>query len=68
MCSIRRSFLLLANDGLADLGRRGRAKGSADSPLAIDKSGRARNSSDFPTRFPTELLTTGWEMTRLDGW
>ena len=23
----------------------------------------------FPTRFPTELLTTGWEMTRLDdGW
>ena len=22
----------------------------------------------FPTRFPTELLTTGWEMAGLDGW
>ena len=22
----------------------------------------------FPTRFPTELLNTGWEMAGLDGW
>lgn len=22
----------------------------------------------FPTRFPTELLTTGWEMAGLNGW
>jgi hypothetical protein len=22
----------------------------------------------FPTRFPTELFTTGWEMAGLDGW
>ena len=28
---------------------------------------RNYSEHDFPTRFPTELLTTGWEMAGLDG-
>ena len=32
------------------------------------ESGHPLRCMIFPTGFPTELLTTGWEMTRLDDW
>jgi hypothetical protein len=39
-------------------------------PFVIGQSGQIQPFSNpiFPTRFPTELLTTGWEMAGLDGW
>ena len=38
-------------------------------PPVLGQPGQTRRfySFDFPTRFPTELLTTGWEMAGLDG-